>query len=251
MQFQRVIPVSYQIENILIDRIQNGQYSSDKKFPSEFELSEEFGVSRATVRTAIAALGARGLIIKKPGIGTFLSSENLLISGLESLESVISMAKRQGLDTHTKDVKVETIPADTFLSQVLRVEKDSAITSIKRTILIDGTTISFHEDFVPGNFLTPEQVNQLFTGSVLDIFDQIHTPPILYAEAEITTVISDDFLSKTLFVSKFSPLLLSKETLFDEGQTIVSYSKNYYIPDRFRIHVLRRKGIFHKTGGIV
>jgi len=73
------LPISEHLTNTLIDRIRAGVYPLDDHFPSESELCKEFHVSRATVRTALAALVAMGLLIKKAGVGSFLVPEAISI----------------------------------------------------------------------------------------------------------------------------------------------------------------------------
>jgi basic membrane protein A and related proteins len=65
-------PISVQLTDTLITRIRDDYYSVDEHFPSESELCKEFKVSRATVRTVLAALVAKGLLIKRAGVGSFL-----------------------------------------------------------------------------------------------------------------------------------------------------------------------------------
>ncbi|MBE7432483.1 MAG: winged helix-turn-helix transcriptional regulator [Anaerolineales bacterium] len=56
--------VSNAVDEILLERIRDGSYTPGSRIPSESELSDELGVSRATVRTALAKLAANGLILR-------------------------------------------------------------------------------------------------------------------------------------------------------------------------------------------
>ncbi len=86
----RTIPVTDQIRNILLERINNNYYDSEGKLPSESALCREFSASRASVRTAIAALAERGFLIRRPGLGTYLAPAQRLEGGLERLESIFN-----------------------------------------------------------------------------------------------------------------------------------------------------------------
>jgi GntR family transcriptional repressor for pyruvate dehydrogenase complex len=63
--FHRVnrIPLSAQIAQQLRRAIMDGQLAPGDELPTEHELVEEFGVSRATVREALGALRAEGLLV--------------------------------------------------------------------------------------------------------------------------------------------------------------------------------------------
>ena len=49
-------PLSRQIEEILLDRIQRGIYPAGSQLPREIDLCADFSVSRPTVRKALDAL---------------------------------------------------------------------------------------------------------------------------------------------------------------------------------------------------
>ncbi|HEX5608895.1 MAG TPA: FadR/GntR family transcriptional regulator [Solirubrobacterales bacterium] len=65
----RVLRTREQVELQLREAIFSGTFSHGDKLPSEAELSEQFAVSRTTVREALRALASEGLIRKVPGAG--------------------------------------------------------------------------------------------------------------------------------------------------------------------------------------
>jgi GntR family transcriptional regulator len=243
MEILRYAPISSQIENILLDRIQNGTYTSDMTFPSEAELCLEFKVSRATVRTAISALTAKGLLIRRPGRGTFLVESLRLNSGLEQLESVLSIAKRQGMIPEVGDLSVKVINADKNIAVRLGCKENEQITYIQRTVCVAKKTVSLHIDYVPNIFLSTNLINSQFDGSVLDLLKLHHSPPLKEAVTEITSVNATHEQSTHLGIKLNSALILLRETVYDEGGEKVSYSENFFVPDRFYLHVLRRKNL--------
>lgn len=64
--------LSEQVFEVLKDRITEGEYSATDRLPSENALAKEFGVSRLTVRAAIARLCAIGYVEVRNGEGTFI-----------------------------------------------------------------------------------------------------------------------------------------------------------------------------------
>lgn len=63
------------IEQFLLSEIKSGKYTVGGKLPTEKELMEKFNASRETVRKAFDRLAVRGIIVRKPGVGTFINSE--------------------------------------------------------------------------------------------------------------------------------------------------------------------------------
>ncbi len=75
MPFQKITPeklsaaVVRQIEMLIL----RGILRPGERLPSERDLSEQLGVSRPSLRDAVADLEARGLLVAKPGAGIFVA----------------------------------------------------------------------------------------------------------------------------------------------------------------------------------
>ena len=57
--------------------IRDGVLKPGDRLPPERELAERFGVSRSSLREAIRALQLQGLLVSRPGAGTFVSVESV------------------------------------------------------------------------------------------------------------------------------------------------------------------------------
>ncbi|WP_141921942.1 GntR family transcriptional regulator [Haloactinospora alba] len=62
-----------QVAAILRARIESGEYPPRRRIPPEAEFIEEFGVSRPTVRAALAILEDEGRIVTRRGKGRFVA----------------------------------------------------------------------------------------------------------------------------------------------------------------------------------
>ena len=76
----------------LLRKIQNGDYELGSRLPSEKELAEAYGVSRITSKKALEMLSDRGLVIRKPGKGTFIANRDVEESDEEDSEPVVREA---------------------------------------------------------------------------------------------------------------------------------------------------------------
>jgi GntR family transcriptional regulator, transcriptional repressor for pyruvate dehydrogenase complex len=74
------------------DLIRQGRLKAGDQLPSERELAETFKVSRASVREALRALEAEGLVVSRTGSGTFVA-ELPMESLVESLAALLSEEK--------------------------------------------------------------------------------------------------------------------------------------------------------------
>jgi GntR family transcriptional regulator len=69
-------PLYTQLANILRDMIKSGDLQPRAPLPSESYLQQEQGVSRGTVRMAVAVLRDEGLVVTIGGRGTFVSPKD-------------------------------------------------------------------------------------------------------------------------------------------------------------------------------
>src|SRR5437870_9547802 len=70
---QQGVPLYYQVQHTIAQRINRGDYGPGAQLPSETELSQELGVSRVTVREALRVLAQENILIKVQGRGTFVA----------------------------------------------------------------------------------------------------------------------------------------------------------------------------------
>ncbi|MFG3603610.1 GntR family transcriptional regulator [Micromonospora chersina] len=61
-----------QLADLLRDRITSGDLAPGASLPSELRLAQEYGLSRTSVRQAVALLRSEGLVIVEPPRGTFV-----------------------------------------------------------------------------------------------------------------------------------------------------------------------------------
>jgi GntR family transcriptional repressor for pyruvate dehydrogenase complex len=74
--------------------VRQGALKHGDRLPSEREMAEQFNVSRSSVREAIRSLELQGLVVSKPGAGTFINTENL-----DSMVALIASTLSSGEDT--------------------------------------------------------------------------------------------------------------------------------------------------------
>ena len=69
----RGVPKFKVILDALRESVINGEYREGAKLPSEAELVRRFGVARMTIVKAFKELEQQGLVVRRPGSGTFVA----------------------------------------------------------------------------------------------------------------------------------------------------------------------------------
>ena len=66
------LSLSYDVANSIVEKIRSGEFKAGTRIPSEFELAEEFSVSRGTVREAVKLLVSKNVLEIRRAKGTFV-----------------------------------------------------------------------------------------------------------------------------------------------------------------------------------
>ena len=85
-----------QLAQDLKTSIADGRWGVGQLLPTESQLCLHYGVSRITVRAAISALSALGLVSKRPGVGTRVvrpASHQRFVHTSDSVESVLQFTE--------------------------------------------------------------------------------------------------------------------------------------------------------------
>ena len=235
-------PLHIRAQEHLRNIIAEEAYQAGQQLPPETKLAAELGVSRATLREALRGLEQEGVIVRKHGVGTFIAARygQRLKSGLERLESIPALAAQQGMEVQCKELEIQQEIADQELADILQVAPGSRLTSVRRVIEVDGIPVAYMLDVAPISILSPADVEEKFTCSVLDCLRMKQDVQIAHATADIMALNADNLLAQKLGVELEQAVLLMEETLFDKDGAAVEFSRNYFVPDCFCFHIVRR-----------
>ncbi|MFQ7452758.1 MAG: GntR family transcriptional regulator [Flavonifractor plautii] len=81
------IPLYFQLEKLILEEIDNGNYPVGSMIPTEMELSQMFGISRTTVRQAISDLVREEHLYRIKSKGTFVAHPKLVQGFIQSIQS--------------------------------------------------------------------------------------------------------------------------------------------------------------------
>src|SRR5437868_565556 len=101
----------YQIADVLRERLLGGEFEAGARLPSEPELARSLGVSRSSLRGAIALLEADGVLTSQHGSGTYVSNRPPLRNDLSRNFGVSEMIAATGLEPGTVRRRAAREPA--------------------------------------------------------------------------------------------------------------------------------------------
>jgi len=113
-------PRYMQLAQTLINEIQSGRFPVGSTIPTEFELCEQFGASRSTVREAVKQLVQLGMVVRQAGVGTTVKAASAE-GGYRQVMQQLSDLHRYTADTVLELLKQETVElADPALCAMLQ-----------------------------------------------------------------------------------------------------------------------------------
>lgn len=247
---RRNVTLARQAAQEVADGIRSGSLAGEHgTLPSEAALSSRLGVSRATLREALSQLEQGGLIVRRHGIGTFVSPGVPLVeSGLEELESIETLARRIGVEIHMGACEIAERAVDATEAKILEVPATARVMAVERAIESGDRPMAFLVDVVPTEVAGPAELGASFHGSVLDFLLERGDPPLTHSYTELSAQAATAELARRLGVRAGAPLLTFTAQLYSTGGRVVDYSRSYFSPGHFRFHIIRRVGQTYARG---
>ena len=222
----------------LRDKIGSGRLAPGTAVASEAELSAEFGVSRGTVRQALAALRAEGLISGGRGRRPVVARAALSQS-FDQMVSFSAWAQRAGRTPGARTLELARRPCPARIADALGIAAGAPVFQYKRLRLLDAEPAMVElSTFV-------EPVGRLLLDFDLDagsVYEQLGARGVVLAEAdhEISAVGASAEMAGLPAVPRRVPLLQVRRRVFDSDGTAVELSLDSYRGDIFSVAVHNR-----------
>jgi GntR family transcriptional regulator len=167
--------LSEQMVRILVERIKAGEYPPGSQLPPENVLSEEFKVSRGTIRQAYAALEDRSLVYRRRGVGTFvarsLSIGNPLFQHVNFEDRIARLRMQPGFH----QLQAKMVFTGKELAAKLEIEPGSPSLQIHKVWTADEQPIIYIINHIPqwvfaDHFDQEEVLRPGFTEPIFDFF---------------------------------------------------------------------------------
>src|SRR5277367_2450577 len=125
------IPLYYQIQRALMEKIDSGELMVGDPLASEEELARLYQVSRMTARQALHGLKTSGFAFSQKGRGTFVTRPKLE-KNIMHLHGFTEDMKHLGMVPSSKLLEQTVVKATEELSQKLKVEPEEVVMRLRR-----------------------------------------------------------------------------------------------------------------------
>lgn len=227
--------VAEKLRRRMLTDIGSGTLPPGARLGSERELSEHYGVSRATLRQVLAALEEAGLVrrVAGRGGGTFINHAKVE-HDLTKVVGVPAYLARQGYAAGTRVVSTMMAAADAATRRALRLAEGDLVIDVRRLRLADGTPFSLDHARMPADRF-PGLLEQPLGGSLYELFEKEYDLAIGDAEETIEVVHATDEEAALLSVSVGDALVSITRTTYDSEGRPFEFSHDLFRSDRVRI----------------
>ena len=232
------VPLYSQLKNLIIDKIDNGEYYPESKIPSEQELCEIYEISRPTVRQAISELTNSGYLYKEKGKGTFVSKPKSAID-VKSYTGFTDSILDNEVPGERNIVSMETVTNKDYrkLSDIFSISYTQTMdfSQIVFVTSLENETYSYNTSYIPLS---------LFPNIIEDVKNKKQSFDILRgkyplipvkAKSSLEVIYTDPNEAQYLRVQPGQPLIKISNIVYSKSGQVVEYVVSKYRADKCKL----------------
>lgn len=224
------VPAYVGVYNALYSDITNGVYLENEALPGEVALANRYGVSRNTLRQAMAILSEDGLILRAQGKGTLVAPRNGTLPAGKISNLMISCARE-----HITNVQIlyNYGPPTDIARAKLGLPRSE--------LVLAGDAVYRTESSVAGYSFT-QVVSSVFNDLEVDLAEEASVERLIttdiFSHAEmwnltIKLVLANEMEAEFLEVEESTPLHLFEAILYGSTHRPFARCKFYFLPEHY------------------
>lgn len=232
----------------LKNRIASGYYESGAQFPSEVELVEQYGVSRSTVRSALSALEAEGLIVRRWGVGTFVSESQRqrIAHPISEAWDFRDLIAASGFSPSVAVGPASVIEADASDASALAVPEKSALLRVEKVFMADGHPVIYVVNRLPAWVLGEQVLREAvarpeITEPIYGFLEERCRQKIDHHVATLRALLVRDCEIPIAGVDPLTPVLTMHSIAYNREGRPAFESRSTYPDPRVQLRLIRRQ----------
>lgn len=225
------VPKYYELRQWLRQRIDG--LPPGTPVPPERTLSDQFQISRTTVRQALHDLAVEGRIVRIQGRGTFVASPK--VTQNLQLTSYTQDMTAQGLRPGARLIDISVVEAEADVAASLGLAEGAPVTRVERVRSANGEPMAVETVYLDhhrfpgiGDLLTEDT-------SLYAVLKEEYQVVPAQGEETIETVLAPPAVSRLLGTDSTTPMLMLTRSSRDADGRPVEFVRSLYRGDRFRL----------------
>jgi GntR family histidine utilization transcriptional repressor len=208
-------PLYQRIKSAIEARVRSGDWPAGHRLPSENQLVGEYRVSRMTVHRALRELTALGLLVRHPGVGTFVAEPKPRTELLE-LRNIAEEIAARGHDHACRVVRLNKVIVDAPLAREFDL---AAGATLYHSVMIhaqDGVPVQLEDRYV-NPAVAPRYLEQDFTEENATAY-LVRVAPVESIEHVVEAVLPSPAEADLLDIGADAPCLRLYRRTWAKGQ---------------------------------
>lgn len=228
------VPLYFQVAQQLEQSILAGALAPGHRLGNETVLADRLGLSRPTIRQAIAHLVDKGLLVRKRGVGTQVVQSKVRRS--IELSSLYDDLARENKRPRTRLLTHETAPASPEVGMALGVAPGELVLHFERLRYAEDRPLALMRNWLPlgTDPLTPAALQE---HGLYELMRRrgVH---MRVAEQVIGARAATTSEARLLDEGRGAPLLTMSRTTYDDGGAAVEYGTHVYRASRYSFELI-------------
>jgi len=225
-------PLYVQIARLIVQQASGGELRRGDRLPSERALCAEFGVSRVTLRKALATLVDEGVLESSHGRGWFFTT-GVLGEPPNALRSFSETARIRGLEPSARVLEATCREATLNEAEQFGVAPGSAIFELHRVRCLDGIPVACDECRVPLAIAPRLGSADFAEASLYAELERAGCAPVR-AEYAVEAAEADAETAEHLGIRPGAAVLKTMQIGYAAHDRVVELSSTTYRGDRYR-----------------
>ena len=224
-------PLYQQIKVPLTRSLSLGEWMPGAALPSETELAQRFKVSQGTVRKALDALTADGVLVRRQGRGTFVATHAEAQVQYRFLRLMPDQGRREAMQRHF--LELNRLRAGADIARALELKAGDTVLQLRRLLLAGDTPVVLDDIWLPARLfkgLTAERLSA-YRGPMYRMFESEFGVRMIRAEERIRAVAASAADAALLDLAEGAPLLLVERRSFTYTDRPVELRRGLYRTD--------------------
>lgn len=242
------LPAHQRIERWLTSELGRGTLVPGDRLPPEDTLAMHLGVSRMTLRQALATLEGRGTVTRRRGRGggTFVA-EPRFECDLTGLAGFTEQMRRSQVRVGARVVDAHTVPATAAVASGLSITAGDDVHQVVRVRTARREPLALERSWFPAS-LFPDLLQHPLSGSLYRLLERDYGRAPHTADERLAAVAAEPADADRLRVTAGAPLMEVERSVYDASGAAVEYARDLFRPDRVSISLRTAVGSDRRAG---
>jgi len=230
------IPLYYQIQQALMEKIHSGELLTGDLLTSEEELARVYKVSRMTARQALHGLKTKGFAVSQKGLGTFVTRPKLE-KNIMHLRGFTEDMKHLGMVPSSKLLEQTVVKPTEELAEKLKVGTEELVMRLRRLRLADGIPMALEDSHIPLRRFPGLEKISFAKQSLYFVLRETFGVRVAWADEVIEALPATREDAELLTIPKRASVLSISRIIMTTEETPIEVACSRYRGDRYKASI--------------